>query len=51
MDAEESSTRLETPSARSLLDMCLIRGLKLSWAERGTSRTLVGATGGGKDRT
>jgi hypothetical protein len=49
--AEESSTRLETPKERSLSDMCRRRGLKLSWVERGTSRTLVGATVGGNERT
>jgi hypothetical protein len=30
IDAEESSTRLETPKERSLSDMCRRRGLKLS---------------------
>lgn len=51
IDAEESSTRLETPKERSLSDMCRRRGLKLSWVERGTSKTLVGATVGGNERT
>jgi hypothetical protein len=51
MDAEESSILLETPMDRSLSEMCLIKGLKLSWEERGTRRTFVGAMVGGKERT
>ena len=48
---EESSTRFEMPSWRSLEPTVRIKGLKRGSFERGTIRTLVGATGGGKERT
>ena len=51
MLAEESSTRFEMFICRSFWPMRWIRGLKSGWLESGTRRTLVGATGGGKDRT
>ena len=51
MLTEESSTRLEMPSSRSFWPRRLIRGLKSGWLDRGTRRTFVGATGGGKERT
>jgi hypothetical protein len=51
IEAEEASTLLETPRLRSLRESSRMKGLKLSWPERGTMRTFVGATVGGKERT
>ena len=51
MDAEESSILLGIPRRRSLVVSLEMKGLKSAWLERGTMRTLVGATMGGKERT
>ncbi len=51
MDADESSTRLETCAARSCCEIRAMCGSKALLLDRGTMRTLVGATRGGNDRT
>lgn len=52
IDAPESSTRLEIPSRRNFWLNRFTRGFRSGWPpDKGTSSTLVGAIGGGKERT
>lgn len=51
IDADESSTRVETCAARSFRESLETYGAKGLLFERGAMRTLVGAIIGGNDRT
>lgn len=51
MEALESSTLVDNPWRRSTLVRLATSGLKSGFADKGTSRTLVGAIAGGNERT
>ena len=51
MEALESSTLVDNPWSRSTLVRLATSGLKSGFADKGTSRTLVGAIAGGNERT
>ena len=51
MEALESSTLVDNPWRRSTLVRSATSGLNSGFADKGTSRTLVGVIAGGNDRT